>query len=157
MGVFVGRRGYSLVELLVALAILGALMGSLALGFAGGSPEGTEDQRCVKAAHEAVQWLRGMIVRARAESRAFQLQVSVSSNVDRLEIFWLDDNRWERFNSAGRVYFKANLATNWVTYQPRWHTFSPGLTLWFYKDRSSRLPVGRIVITPLGAVNLTVF
>ncbi len=127
-----GRHcGFTLVELLVVLAVVGILAATLTLSF-----RPSKDAVAIAEAERAKRWLEHVFYVALTEGRFFELKAVASSTS--LTVHWFDTNEDEMFESGGRCYFKADGDSYKPSYSPVWHTLTPAVTFKITADRSNK-------------------
>lgn len=128
-----GRHfGFTLVELLVVLAVVGGLAATLTLSF-----RPSKDAVAIAEAERAKRWLERIFCVAATEGSFFELKYSTIPS-SWITVHWLDTNEDETFESGGRCYFKADGGSYKSSYSPVWHTLTPAVTLKITADRSNK-------------------
>ncbi|MDI9370250.1 MAG: hypothetical protein GX181_02505 [Synergistaceae bacterium] len=148
---------FSLVELLVALCISGALFGALALGganlFGSPSPETTR-----REAERAASWLQRVHHRALLSKRGFDLEVLPYISNTKIVVYWADARK-ETFNSGGKAYFLNHAVDqSRCRYSPVWNTLTPALTIRVGASkvpRKSFLTEAYIIVSPFMRISVT--
>ncbi|MDI9390196.1 MAG: prepilin-type N-terminal cleavage/methylation domain-containing protein [Synergistota bacterium] len=128
-----GRHcGFTLVELLVVLAVVGILAATLTLSF-----RPSKDAVAIAEAERAKRWLERVFCVAVTEGRFFELKYSIIPS-SWITVHWFDTNEDEMFESGGRCYFKADGDSYKSSYSPVWHTLTPAVTFKITADRSNK-------------------
>lgn len=149
------RRGFTLVETLIVLMILGVMTGAVGLSTGGRSEQYMVRQEAESLAH----WLSNRMTRARLEGVGFQLIASVVSDAKNLELMLLraDQRKGEvpeKYRAQSAIIEKAiNLQRH--TYNSTWHTLTPAMTLTVRSRKKHGDIVYLVTVSGYGLVSVT--
>lgn len=141
--------GFTLVELVVVLAIVLILSGGVSLAFLSSSP-GTLSQETVKREGQyAAQWLQRIFYKALLSGRSFSFfKLSSLQPQSKLKVIW-ENNEVEEYDGRGNAWFLNHSASPvYCIYNPKWNTVSPAFTIQVGSSQNRPRPLEYIVVTP---------
>lgn len=156
--VFPDRRGYSLAELLVILAIV-AILSAMVLPAAEGllsSTAGTPEA-ARREARMVEKWLNRTLQQACLHHRALNFKY-LSGYQDKIMILRFNPSEYAYYRTGGRclVRYKST-STQDRCYSPAWHTMTPAFTLSFHVPGGTKQKVAEIAVSGYCSVSLTEF
>ena len=128
---FYQRKAFTLIELIVVLAIIAILAASLSLGSLPEMMEKGSLQSIARESTDLARWINTRMYRATLEKRSFSFRsLPCSTPVPWIIIRWADTGELEKYDTQGNGYFtvRGSAVTNAV-YNPYFHTVTPGFTL----------------------------
>ncbi len=158
-----GTRGFTLVEILIAVAVLSILYGCLFL--TGGSlarrlSDPYSEENLAKEVARATAWLDDQIYRATLAGKNFEIAVSPSSPSGILSVRWQGDYKWEEWKSESigmRVYSTGQPVPAIFRYDWQTQMLTPALTLRIFKQKDLRFTTTKwfIIISAYGLTRMS--
>ena len=152
---FPGRAGFTLVELLAVLLVLGVLYGGAVLllksSFLGApSPESVK-----REAVRVAGWLQRVFHKALLSGRGFVIYITAPLPRGRLTVEWVSPVESEVYEGGGRAYFRSNTDDSiYCFFSPKWNMLSPAFTLRVVSSPQSQSAIKYVVVSPYGRVSL---
>lgn len=149
------RKGFSFIELLVALALLAILV---PVGISAKAL--TEEELAIMEAESLARWLRAKFLEADAASRYFEILTTAAASTE-FTIYRLDNvngnvtKTAETYSSGGRARFSGT-GTNLLNYNPVLNSLTPfGATVSVRKGSGTGIVPRYVVISRFGRVRVS--
>lgn len=154
---FHGRKGFTLLELLVVMCIISVAAGSLTITSSVASLEKGTEECVIRETKRFERWLKTNFHKACLFRRSFSfLSLPCSTPVDKICIKWNDTNEREYFDTEGNCYFTVRgSAVTYSVYTPQWQTLSPSFTLKAVRSPDNTSAVKYVIISLYSSVRIS--
>ena len=121
------RPGYTLVEALTVMLIIGIFAGTTAVAYRGLS---SEDQASEQEAKKLARWLTNLATISNRTGRPFLLTCPGSVTRNYIEATWQNPLKKDTYTSAYKCKFSRYGGTNAESlYSPQWNALTPTITI----------------------------
>jgi len=154
---FSAPRGFTLVELIVVMAIAAVLAGSLSLVSLPEFMQKGSPASIARESSDLARWINNRMYKATLERRSFSFRsLPCSTPVQWILIRWADTGEMEKYDTGGNCFFtvRGSAVANAV-FNPYFHTVSPGFTLKAVESPSNTHALKYIRVSVYGRVSVT--